>query len=185
MAEARNSAGIGNDGSTTNKDFDGFGNAYSAQALAAAGVAGSTVTHGGVSFGWPVGSSTLDNFVTIGQTIRFPQSQPTGHLAWLGSSSNGPSTGTGTLHYSDGTSQPFTLALSDWTLAAGTGTPLAGNEIAVTTTYRINHGSRENVNTYIFYATTPLDSTRTLSSVTLPSIVGSGRIHVFSAALAP
>ena len=117
-------------------------------------------------------------------------------LAVLGAATNGPSTGTVTLTYTDGSSQQQTLGLSDWTLNAGTSTPSFGNAIVATIPYRNWTGSgtetaftlqpSENATpTYVFLATVPLNSGKTLASVTLPNSVNQGQFHIFDLGLLP
>jgi predicted alpha-1,2-mannosidase len=186
LGAAFNSRCITTDAAPNAGNCDGFSWSYSAEALAAAGVTGTTFTFNNVAFPWPAASSTLDNFIPSGQTISVSTTQSGGKLAVLGSASAGPSTGTGTLTYSDGTTKPFTLGFSDWTLGGGGATPMAGNQIALTTTYRHNTGGgKDTVKTYIFYTEVPLDAGKTLASVTLPPTVSAGRMHVFSFAVAP
>ena len=84
-------------------------------------------------------------------------------LGFLGSASNGPSKGDGTITYTDGSTQAFTLDLSDWTLGGGGGTPDPGNVVAVATPYRNNPGGRDNVVTNLFSASVPLQAGRPCS----------------------
>jgi beta-glucosidase len=54
MAAAYDNTGITNDSDSVPGNFDGVGNSFSAQALAAVGITlGGTVTAGGVVFTWP------------------------------------------------------------------------------------------------------------------------------------
>jgi hypothetical protein len=118
--------------------------------------------------------------------LTFSTTQKGGSIAWLGSSEDGPASGTGTITYTDGTSAAFTLALSDWTLGGGSGAQAPGNVTALTTTARnLSGGSQQALNVYLFYTSTPLDATKTVASVTLPGQVSSGLLHVFSYVLAP
>jgi hypothetical protein len=185
-SDAFNSRGIASDAAPTMGDFDGFGWSYSAEALAAAGVTGSSFTFNNISFPWPAAGSTLDNSILAGQTVAFTTQQKGGTLAFLGSASAGPTSGTGTLRYTDGSTAPFTITFGDWTLGGGAGQPAAGTQIAITTKYRNNNsGQTDPTKTYIFYASVPLDGTKTLASIVMPSMVSAGRLHVFSLALAP
>ncbi|HEV2375340.1 MAG TPA: lectin, partial [Streptosporangiaceae bacterium] len=175
-----NNTGITNDGST-GASFDNDGNAYSAQALAAAGVTpGSSVSAGGTTFTWPnVAVGQPDNYLAAGQTLKVSGS---GSIAFLGSATNGPSTGTAVVHFTDGSTQSVTLTLSDWTLGGGGGSVSPGNTTAVTTPYRdTSTGTKETVNTYVF-ATSPITLTagKTVASVTLPSSANQGVLHVFA-----
>jgi predicted alpha-1,2-mannosidase len=177
-----NSTGIENDGSS-GASFDGSGNAYSAQALSAAGVnPGSQITSAGSTFTWPdVAAGTPDNYQADGQTIQMSGS---GSIAFLGAATNGPSTGTATVTFTDGSTQSVTLAFSDWTLNGGSASVMSGNTVAVTTPYRDNSsGGEETVTTDVF-ATSPvsLPAGKTIASVTLPSSANQGLIHVFAIA---
>ncbi|HZR50307.1 MAG TPA: lectin [Streptosporangiaceae bacterium] len=177
-----NNTGIGNDGSA-GASFDSSGNAYSAQALSAAGVnPGSQVTSAGSTFTWPnVGAGTPDNYLADGQTIKMSGS---GSIAFLGASTNGPSTGTATVTFTDGSTQSVTVAFSDWTLNGGSASVMSGNTLAITTPYRDNSsGGKETVTTDVF-ATSPvsLPSGKTIASVTLPGSANQGFIHVFAIA---
>lgn len=181
-ATSFNNEGISSDANTTVANFDGNGYSYSNDALAAVGYgSGSTVTFNGIIFHWPtVAAGSNDNWQTAGQVISI---SGTGMLAFLGAASNGPSSGTATLTYSDGSTQTFTLAFSDWTLNAGASQPIAGNSIAVKASYRNSTtASKLTRNTYVFYTSVPLTAGKTLTSVTLPGSVNQGRLHVFAVA---
>ena len=79
----------------------------------ATGHPGATVSHDGLIFTWPgAAPGTADNVVASGQTIELSGSGKT--LGILGSGDYGTATGSGTITYTDGTNQPFTLSLSDW-----------------------------------------------------------------------
>jgi len=173
--------GISADSASSSADFDGGGWSYSATALANAGVTpGSTVSSGGVNFTWPsAATATPDNYLANGQTVTASGS---GAISFLGSASNGPSTGTATVNYTDGTTQSVPITLSDWTLGGGSGTLSTGNTIAITSAYRNQAGAAsDSVKTYVF-ATAPVNlvSGKTVASVRLPSNVSSGGLHVFS-----
>jgi Glycosyl hydrolases family 18 len=185
-AAAYNNTGIANDGST-GADFDGNGYAYSAQALSAAGVSpGSQVTASAMTFTWPnVPAGTADNYQANGQTVAVSGSGSSGSIAFLGAATNGPSTGTVTVNFTDGTSQSVTLSFSDWTLNGGTASVQAGNTVAITTPYRdTSSGGQDTVTTNVF-ATSPisLPSGKTVASITLPTSADQGELHVFAIAV--
>jgi predicted alpha-1,2-mannosidase len=179
-----NNEGISNDSNPSVADFDGDGNSYSAQALAADGfTAGQSVTVNGVSFTWPQPSPGYpDNTVPDGQQVTVDAPSGTQTLAFLGSASDGPSNGVITLNYSDGSTQQYWLGLSDWTLGGATESPSYGNTEAASTTYRNCDGctSPDDVDTYVYYTAVPVNPDKTLTSVTLPSGSSSGELHVFS-----
>jgi predicted alpha-1,2-mannosidase len=173
--------GISADASSSSADFDGVGYSYSASALSSAGITpGSTVTANGVSFTWPnVASGQPDNYEANGQTVTASGS---GAISFLGSASNGPSTGTAVVTYTDGSTQNVPISFSDWTLSGGGASVLAGDTTVATTSYRNQAGASSNgVSTYLF-ATRPmnLSAGKTVASVTLPSNVASGGLHVFA-----
>ena len=180
--------GVSNDSATTGADFDGSGYSYSATALSGAGVSpGSTITAGGSTFTWPnvapaaLYSAKPDNYQAVGQTV--PTSGSTS-IAFLGSATNGPSSGTAVVNYTDGTTQSVTLSFSDWTLNGGGASVQSGNTIAATTSYRNSQsGTADQVKTYLF-ASAPVNlaSGKTVASVTLPASANQGALHVFSIA---
>jgi hypothetical protein len=178
-----NNTGIASDGST-GPNFDGVGWAYSAQALAAAGISpGSRLTASGKTFTWPnVAAGTPDNYQAAGQTVAISGAGNSGSIAFLGAATNGPSTGTATVNFTDGTSQNVTLSFSDWTLNGGSASVQSGNTVAITTAYRdTTSGGRDGVSTNVF-ATSPisLPAGKTVTSVTLPSTANQGQLHVFA-----
>ncbi|MDI5973813.1 lectin [Streptomyces sp. SL13] len=174
-------AGVSDDSNSSAANFDGGGFSYSAQALSAAGVTpGGKVSAAGVSFTWPnVASGKPDNYEANGQTVT---ASGTGAISFLGAANNGPSTGTATVTYTDGTTQNVQFTLSDWTLNGGGSSAAAGNTVAATAAYRNQaSASSDSVKTYLF-ATAPvaLASGKTVSSVRLPSDASAGGLHVFA-----
>ncbi|HWG22977.1 MAG TPA: endo-beta-N-acetylglucosaminidase H [Actinospica sp.] len=182
VAAAFNNTGIANDGSS-GANFDSDGYAYSAQALSAAGVSpGSKITASGKTFTWPnVSAGSADNFQAGGQKVAVSGS---GSIAFLGSATNGPSTGTATVNFTDGTSQSVTLSFSDWTLNGGGASVEAGNTAAITTSYRnTSSGGKDTVSTKVFATSAiSLTSGKTVASVTLPASANQGELHVFAIA---
>ncbi len=174
-------AGISPDSNSGAANFDGGGWSYSADALAAAGATpGGMVTSDGIKFTWPsfpVGDP--DNVVAGGQKVNVTGS---GRLALLGSASNGNASGTLTVTYTDGTTSTATIGFSDWTLGGGGAQPAFGNRIVLSTPYRNASGSDpQQIRTMVF-GTNPitLDAGKTVASVTLPSNVSGGALHVFA-----
>jgi predicted alpha-1,2-mannosidase len=173
--------GISADSASSAADFDGVGYSYSASALSAAGVSpGSTISAGGVSFTWPnVAAGKPDNYSANGQTVPASGS---GAISFLGSASNGPSSGAAVVNYTDGTTQAVPITFSDWTLGGGGSSAVSSDTLAVTSAYRNQAGAAsDSVKTYLF-ATDPMNlaAGKTVASVTLPSNVASGTLHVFA-----
>lgn len=184
-----NNAGISADDSLPAANFDGEGWSYSAAALAKAGATpGGTVSAGGFDFSWPqVTPGAPDNIVVGGgdQVLDLSATAADAtRLSLLGSASEGPTTGTVTLTYSDGTTQQADIGFSDWTLGGGSQQPSYGNVVAVHTTYRdVMGGTVDPVGTEVF-ATAPiaLQPGKHLASVTLPATTNGGDMHIFSVA---
>lgn len=186
LAPYFNNTGISDDGVAGQANYDGDGFSYSEQAVTAAGFSpGATVASGGLTYTWPnVAAGQPDNVMAGGQTI--PVSAPAGatKIGFLGSAVNAGTagaSGTATVTYTDGTTSSATLGMSYWTLAAGGGSPQFGNVIVATTPYRnYQDGSSQRVTTYVFAETIPVNSSKTVASVTLPATVANGSIGVFA-----
>jgi alpha-L-fucosidase 2 len=157
----------------------------SAQALATAGVTpGSAVKAGGLSFTWPApAAGAADNVVAGGQAILAGGSGTT--LGFLVTGTYGTATGTGTILYSDGTSQSFTLSAPDW--YAG---PPAGSDVAITMPYRNAPGNAQDRHpVQVYYVGVPLAQGTTVQAVILPNVsasppsAGSPALHVFAMAI--
>ncbi len=170
------------DDNSTQANFDGSGDSYSTEALQAAKIVpGRTIAVNGVNFKWPdAAAGKENNYQAQGQVIPVSPVNGATVLAFLGASSNGPSTGKGTITYTDGTKEDFDLKLTDWTARAGKNTVGFDNHIAATMPYRNKAGQKETVNTYLFSSEIALKSGKTIRSVTLPTSTDKGEIHVFS-----
>jgi hypothetical protein len=176
-------AGISPDAKPSAANFDGGGWSYSSDALNAAGAApGGTVTVDGLKYTWPsFPAGEPDNVIAAGQTVNVTGS---GRLAFLGSASNGSASGPLTITYTDGTKSTATLGFSDWTLGGGGAQPSFGNKIALSTPYRnASGGDPQQIRTMVF-ASAPISLTagKSVASVTLPSAVSGGALHVFAIA---
>ncbi len=187
-----NNRGISADDTNPAANFDGGGWSYSAKALAAAGATpGSTVSVNGFDFTWPqVTAGAPDNIQVGGGDQVLDVSKTSAgatRLSLLGSADDGPTSGTATLTYTDGTTQQADIGFSDWTLGGGGDQPSFGNITAVHTTYRDVMGSptTDPVGTDVF-ATAPiaLQAGKQLASVTLPATTSGGDMHVFAVATA-
>jgi hypothetical protein len=179
-------AGISNDKAPTTANYDGDGFSYSQQALGKAGLTpGGSVTSQGVTYTWPdVPAAQPDAISAAGQTIPVAAPAGTPSIGFLGSavnSSTSGASGTVTIGYTDGTTSEATLGMSDWTLAAGAGKPQFHNVILAKTPYRNTmSGIPQQINTYVFAATVPVDTSKTVASITLPATVSNGSISIFA-----
>jgi predicted alpha-1,2-mannosidase len=185
LLAAMSSAGVSDDSAPGAVNFDGTGHSYSAQALAAAGVAaGQPVTSGDITYTWPLSAPGYpDNVVAAGQRIAVNAPAGVQQLGFLGAATRGPSRGVATLEYADGSSAGYWLGLSDWTLNGGQAQPSYGNKVAASTPYRNCAGcagGRDTVATDLFSAVLPVDPARTLTAVTLPGNASQGQLHIFA-----
>jgi beta-glucosidase len=194
LAQAFNNVGITSDSDPLVGNFDGAGNSFSAEALAAAGITpGETISHDGATFTWPsVAAGTADNVQVAGQTVDLEGSGS--ELAFLLSGTHGTSTGTGTITYTDGTTQSFTLVADNWTVAAvGVPGPFSGNGgddiLAVSANWNPTDSPDGDYQVAVFGYTVPVNPAKTVASVTLPATLGGGdgsglqTAHIFAMAV--
>ena len=179
LAATFDNVGVTADNNTNPGNLDGGGASMSATALANAGAhAGGTLSHAGLTFTWPSssGSGSADNTVASGQSIAVSGSGST--LGFLVTATYGPASGTGTIHYSDGSTQSFTLTSPDWFGGSG--------DIAISSAYQ----NRQGNTTYqgaadVYYAGVALQSGKSVVSVQLPDVsasaaAGTPALHVFA-----
>jgi hypothetical protein len=179
LAPFFNNAGISDDANQAAGNLDGLGYSYSEQALTAAGLApGAAITSDGVQYNWPAAAAGRpDNVTASGQVIAVPSVPGATELGVMGSATNGPSSGTMTITYTDGTTQSATLGFTDWTA----GSAAFGNGIAASMGYRNSAGgSSQQIGTKVFTTNIPLPGGKTVASVTLPSSADQGLLHIFA-----
>jgi F5/8 type C domain len=182
LAASDNNVGITADSDTAPGNYDGNGSSFSETALTNAGAApGATVTSQGISYTFPnVAAGTNDNTVAEGQTITMSGS---GTLGFLVSASYGPVSGTGTVTYTDGSTQSYTLTSPDWWST----TPPSGGTLAISSAYQNRPGNTTDaVSGNIFSETFALTAGKTVASITLPAggalTSGTPALHVFAIA---
>jgi Glycosyl hydrolase family 76 len=179
LAPFFNNAGVSDDTNQAVANLDGHGFSYSEQALAAAGLApGAAITSGGVQYNWPgVAAGQPDNIIAAGQVIAVSQVAGAAELGVIGSATNGPSSGTLTITYTDGTTQTATLGFTDWT----SGTPSFGNGTAAAMSYRNSvGGTSQQIGTKVYTTNIALQPGKTVASVTLPNGANQGELHIFA-----
>jgi hypothetical protein len=166
--------------------FDGEGTSYSAEGLAADGVTpGSAVSSGGVSFTWPdVASGEPDNTMAEGQTVAVSGSGAS--LGFLAAANNSAESGTGTIYYTDGSTQTFTLDVGNfWDASGDGGNP--SNTTAAAVNYANYPTGSSGHTVYVFEQNVALESGKTVEAVTLPDLGGvagyNPALHVFAMAI--
>ncbi|MEV6344102.1 GH92 family glycosyl hydrolase [Actinoplanes sp. NPDC051851] len=182
-ADARNNTGTTPDGQGDLGSMDLSDWSLSRTRLAAAGAAPGAslpLTGTGITFTWPdAAPGNPDNWIPHGQRVDLPDTAATS-VSFLGLATNGPSTGTATVLYTDGTSQQVDVTFGDWASAAP-----AGNIEAVSVSGRNNASGTTGTGTFRVFATTPatLDPSRTVDAVLLPESTDRGIMHIFDVAL--
>ncbi|MEV4944320.1 FG-GAP-like repeat-containing protein [Streptomyces sp. NPDC053755] len=174
FGSAFNNAGIATQANPGVANLDGSGDSLSADALSAAGWArGARVTVNGTTYTLPdVAPGQPDNIVADGQ--RVPVAGAGNALGLLLTATGGTVTGSGTVHYSDGSTSAYTLdGVGDWE---------AGNTLAAAVV--LDRSARGTTPVKLFAVTVPLTAGKTVASVTLPAASSGGRrLHVFSMAV--
>jgi endo-1,4-beta-xylanase len=180
LAASYDNVGISADNNTAPGNLDGGGYSFSQTALSNAHAGpGAQISSSGLTFTMPsAAAGTNDNTVPQGQVITM---SGTGTLGFLLTSSYGPATGTGTLTYTDGSTQSYTLSSADWWST----TPASGSVLAVSSAYQNRQGNTTaNQSGNIFSETVPLTAGKTLASVQLPAgspvASGSPALHIFA-----
>ena len=166
--------------------FDGKGTSFSAQGLAADGITpGASVNAGGLTFTWPdVASAQPDNTMAQGQTIAISGSGS--ELGFLAAANNSAESGTGTIYYTDGTTQTFTLDVGNFWYASGQNGNPANTQVASVNYANYPTGSSGHT-VYLFEQNVALQAGQTVEAVTLPSLGSvagyNPALHVFAMAV--
>jgi beta-glucosidase len=187
LAAAYDNVGITDSSDPGPGNFDGTGESYSSEALAAGTptplTAGGQATLGGTTFTWPSTVGAPDDVIADGQIIDISGSGS--DLGFLGAGAFGAATGTGTITYTDGSTESFSIAMADWYNNAA----VAGDQVATTTTsWNFSSSTQTTHPVSIYFASVPLDPGKTVASVTLPTVssgVGNGinAMHIFAMAV--
>jgi beta-glucosidase len=187
LAAAYDNAGISDNSDPSAGDFDGTGDSFSTQALAAGTptplTPGGQATIGGTTFSWPTAVGAPDDVIADGQIIDLSGSGT--DLGVLGSAAFGAASGTGTITYTDGTTQTYSISMADWYNNA----PVSGDQIATTTSsWNFSSSTQVQHPVSIYYAAVPLEPGKTVASVTLPTVssgIGNGTnaMHIFAIAI--
>ncbi|MEU6281983.1 NEW3 domain-containing protein [Streptomyces sp. NPDC047028] len=162
-------------GNYTTGDFDGDGDTYSAQALAAAGATpGAEISKGGVTWTFPDSApGTPDNVAAAGQSITLTGS---GSELWFLGAEAGFTSGQVKVTYTDGSTGTGSLGFPNWCCTDGTE---YGATTVVTTDHRNTPAGPANygIGYKLFGNPVPLTPGKTVRTVTLPD---ADQIHVFA-----
>jgi hypothetical protein len=158
LSSAFNVTGITTDGAHFGGGLDGVGNALSETQV------GSSLTWNGITFG--IGpADAFDVIAATGQTISLPAGNFS-TLNFLATGTNGnQSNQTFIVKYTDGTSTTFSEGISDWFAPQG----YPGESVALASPYRNTaQGGRDNRTFDVYGYSLPLNTSKTVASVTLP-----------------
>ncbi|UQI47111.1 SGNH/GDSL hydrolase family protein [Streptomyces sp. HU2014] len=175
-------AAAGDDARPGEGDFDGAGNSLSAQDLAAAGwTPGRVLTVDRTRLTWPrPAPGRPDNVRAAGQAVRLTGRGEALSFLVAGSTKGAPGpdvTGTGVIHYRDGSRATYRLTAPDWRRG-----PLTTKAVGLPR-LRTPGGPRAET-TRLYAVTVPVAPGREVASVTLPEDPGPDTdLHVFSMAL--
>jgi hypothetical protein len=173
LSSTFNNTGVTDDSNTSPspvfEGFDGDGTTYSAEGLAADSLTpGAAFTAGGLNFTWPdAAPAEPDNTMAEGQTIAV--SGPGSTLGFVAAANNSAESGTGTIYYTDGTSQAFTLSIGNFWYAAGASGNPSNTQVAGVNYANYPTGSSGH-EVFVFEQSVPLAAGKTIEAVTLPSL---------------
>lgn len=172
---AYNAVGTGQIGTANAGSLDVGGVTLPRSTLASAGATpGAALQYGGVTYPWP-NSAPLkpDHWVPNGQAVTI-NARAT-KVGFLGVATNGPSSGTAKIVFTDGTSQNAAITFPDWTSGVTEGAVITG-------TGRLSSGGTLDSSTWRLYTagvvSVPAD--KRISQIVLPSDVTSGLMHIFA-----
>ncbi|HVK26177.1 MAG TPA: Gfo/Idh/MocA family oxidoreductase [Actinokineospora sp.] len=178
LAAAFDNVGITSETNVKPGDFDGTGNSFSAEKLAAAGLtAGATFTALGASIKWPTGIGKINNVMGRGQVIK--QTGKGSKLVVVGSGIGTAPSGAVVVKYTDGTTVSGTITFPNWTAPAAGGATV----VAASVGRNRQNGYGDTGYSYkIFAHSVTLDPAKTVDTVTLPV---NSNLHFFGMGVAP
>ncbi|WP_244943526.1 GH92 family glycosyl hydrolase [Streptomyces inhibens] len=185
LPAAYDNAGASYDSDRRQADFDGRGNSYSRQALAAVGLMdGARIEVAGTSFIWPGSPPGRDNnAVAAGRRLDLGvRAAHSDRLTFIGASAHGDRRGTATVTFTDGSTASAALSFGDWRTAgdgAGGG-PVFGNTVVARSAYSNEDAGRGPAASV--FATEPFEvpAGKRIASVMLPD---DAALHVFAVGL--
>jgi len=178
FASAADTVAVSDDSNPAVGNFDGAGNSFSAQRLAALGITpGGPVTVDGATLTFPAQApGTPDAVSAKGQTLALTG---TGHkVTLLTSANNGEILAFLQVNYSDGTNAQFPIDVSDWfNNQAATGGSIVATAIW---NQQPDNPTPHDASLYGYTVDTGASNTKTIISMTLPN---DNRLKFFSAAV--
>lgn|GEM_PF-6699937 len=180
LAAAYNNVGVTDESNTGPGNYDGEGNSFSAQKLAAVGLTpGSGVEALGAELTWPdVPAGSKGNVSSAGQAVTLEGSGS--KLVFLGSGVTSGAAGGATVYYTDGTSSTGSFGFPNWSFdpADAHGATLVASSDGRN---RPSGYGNAGIAYRVFAHSILLDAAKQVEFVVLPS---NGNIHVFDMAIA-
>jgi lysophospholipase L1-like esterase len=178
LAAAFDNAGISAAAAPETADIDGSGHSFVAENLVAAGWRpGAAVTLNGTKLRFPATApGTPDNVVADGQVISARGSGSA--LTFLVTSTGSATGGQGSIAYADGSTQSYALAAPDWFYGPTSSMVLA------TPQWNTPDGPR-SFSGKLYAVSVPLEPSRRVTEVTLPTVTGDADLHVFAMGFRP
>lgn len=136
---------------------------------------GAQVEYGGIKYQWPDAAPLQpDHWVPQGQELDFG-GQTASTISFLGTATNGPSTGTATVVYTDDTTTVVPITLPDWTGGGAT------DQARITGVGRLNNTGGLDSSTWRIYSIAPVAlQSKPIAKVVLPKDVNTGLMHIFA-----
>ncbi|OIJ93297.1 hypothetical protein BIV24_12055 [Streptomyces colonosanans] len=181
LSDAYNKVAITDENDTKAGEFDGEGNSFSAQKLAAVGLTpGASVNALGAQLTWPAAAPGTKNSVSsTGQAVKLAGKGS--KLVFLGSGVGFGATGTATVIYTDGSSTAGSIGFPNWSFQE----PTAHGATLVKSTDGRNRPDgygNAGIDYRVFAHSIALDPAKQVELVVLPA---NAAIHLFDIALAP
>ena len=180
---AFDNVGISDNSNTAAGNLDGTGHSFSAQDLAAAGwVPGARAFVNDTALIWPnVPSGQPDNVVADGQRIAVSGTGDA--LSFVLASTVGGTSGSGTITYTDGSTQTYTLSVPDWYTGPT-------DTMIVQLPHWNGPSGTQSTGMKLYTDTVPLDPAKSVAAVALPAISASpgpstAAMHVFALGVRP
>ncbi|MFF0558960.1 NEW3 domain-containing protein [Streptomyces sp. NPDC004266] len=181
LSDAYNKVAVTDENDTRAGEFDGEGNSFSAQKLAAVGLTpGASVSALGAQLTWPAAAPGTKNSVSsTGQAVKVAGKGS--KLVFLGSGVGFGAAGTTTVFYADGSSTTGSIGFPNWSFQE----PTAHGATLVKSTDGRNRPygyGNAGIDYRVFAHSVALDPAKEVELVVLPA---NAAVHVFDIAVAP
>jgi beta-glucosidase len=172
LTAAFNNTGITSQATASAGNLDGTGDSFPAAGLAGDGlVPGASLPHDAIGLRWPaLAPGRPDNVLADGQVIALAGSGNT--LGIVAASTGGDTSGTVTVTYTDGSSTQAAISVANWIDTSAAAAPPGGKAdlLATASGWLAATGGAGTLPVSLSYLAVPLESAKTVASVTLPAV---------------